>query len=72
MTGKQEQVPVPKQKLPNPSDYTCEWCGETATVLHQRRHGRKFLPTQQYVFTCREHAEQGRKAVAKPERQYKD
>jgi hypothetical protein len=67
--ARQNKIFVPKQTLPDPRDYDCEWCGEQATQRHERKAGAKHLGTQQFVFTCDAHAEHAMKALEKKPRQ---
>lgn len=66
---KPSRIPIPAQEPPDPSNYECEWCGDQATRRFERLTNKSSLKTQQYVFTCDKHQEQGRKSIEKKPRQ---
>jgi hypothetical protein len=70
MTPRQSRIPLPRQQLPEPKDYECEWCAEPtqATQRFERRAGAKHLGTAQFVFACDKHADTAARALQKPER----
>lgn len=48
------RIPVPAGQLPNPEDFDCEWCGETAEVRVEvvNKQGMKL---DQSIYACRKH-----------------
>lgn len=48
------KIPVPASKQPDPSDFDCEWCDETATVRVEvvNKQGMKL---DQSIYACDQH-----------------
>lgn len=57
MTGEQTEIEGDQEVAPNPEEYTCEWCPETAKVAIElkRKVGRGRAGTGQYVMACHAH-----------------
>jgi hypothetical protein len=62
----QQKIDEAPQAAPNPKDYRCDWCGETAAYLFELKKGRRKSGTQMYVPACGRHKETAEMALGHP------